>query len=590
MVSEHKPDPTPNSPIHSLKETPTTELHNGTDADAEEADGPRTKESPLTDIATSPPPFDFLRDRSSRMGSSTGDLATDNQKSSKDSYESSELSDLADDDSEAETDKMDFLDENDDEQSSQPVSDLLALSKLTELARMKDVDSDFEDDTERVGGILSDKEDKERQSPLDPESNHQTPPKTEPETESTIESSKRGIEDSIEPEPKKHKKNESVTPEPATLDTNKNSAEDTETKNEDLDDSTNEVEKSDSNHDDEPKDVKPDLTNGNKIAHSDAEAAADAEEEDHEGEDQEREDEEEVEDDDNDDEPTAKAPAKKRGFSETNDEGEIEEEEEGDDEENNEEAQEDSDVDDQHLNEQRKLAIEELIAIEGLFAELRDKLYQDKLSLLERELQLCLEGSHPELSKIYYKVNGFYQESLKLANFNLAYNLKCIDKETIATRTSIHQDFLKNLMDTKNDMITETTSLWYKVNRERNQLDQLVPDYNFAAVPLIPNVTVAGPPEEAHNGTINGYEHVSEYQPLTKKTIKHNTLVELVQQHNNRNHQLGVLNGLVQFHGFPSAINTSLVATPEISSAELLLKRATDEEILEDLKDMGIPI
>ena len=39
---------------------------------------------------------------------------------------------------------------------------------------------------------------------------------------------------------------------------------------------------------------------------------------------------------------------------------------------------------------------------------------------------------------------------------------------------------------------------------------------------------------------------------------KQNTLIELVKQRNNINEQLGILNGLVEFHGFPSAISSSL--------------------------------
>lgn len=279
-------------------------------------------------------------------------------------------------------------------------------------------------------------------------------------------------------------------------------------------------------------------------------------------------------------------------------------------------SQEDIDMD-----EQRKLAIKELVSIESSFAELRDKLYQDKLSLLEHELQLCLEGSHPELSKIYFKINDYYQDNLKLANANLNYNLKCINTETIATRTSIHQDFLKNLMDSKNDMITDTTSLWYKINKERNQLDQLVPDYNFSAIPLIPNVTVpavstsddtmtftSNNNSQLFNG--NGYsdpnfinqdqisqnQHQSQNQlepqvPLTKKAIKQNTLIEMVQQRNNINHELGILNGLLTFHGFPSAMSSNISDEGQATvTQELLLRKASEDEINADLIAMGIPI
>ena len=63
------------------------------------------------------------------------------------------MSDLDENQSEAETDKMDFLDEIGTVQDedgfngqSNGLSDLQNLSQLTELARLKDVDSDFGDD------------------------------------------------------------------------------------------------------------------------------------------------------------------------------------------------------------------------------------------------------------------------------------------------------------------------------------------------------------------------------------------------------------------------------------------------------------
>jgi hypothetical protein len=216
----------------------------------------------------------------------------------------------------------------------------------------------------------------------------------------------------------------------------------------------------------------------------------------------------------------------------------------------------DSDSSDVDMNEQRRLAVDELVHIEADFARLRDQLYHDKLELLEHELELCLEGLHPELLKIYHKINGFYQDSVKYANANLNYKMRCIDRQTVATRTLIHQDFLKGLMDHKNDIIANTTSLWYKINKERNQMDQLVPDYNFAALP--------GDDEDA-----------------PKRVVKQRTLVELVQQRNALNEEIGVDRGLLEFHGFPAAI---LMRT---GADELLLRRATEEEIEDDMVAMG---
>lgn len=238
---------------------------------------------------------------------------------------------------------------------------------------------------------------------------------------------------------------------------------------------------------------------------------------------------------------------------------------------------------DLNLDERRKQAISELVSIEKDFSHLRDKLYNDKLSLLEHEMELCLKGLHPELLRICYKVNDFYQQNIMISNSTLKYNLQCINSETIATRSGIHQDFMKNLTDMKNEMVAETTSLWYKINRERNCLDQLVPDYSYAALPLLnsDSINIA----LAARGSMDYYQDAP---CMSKKAMTQSTIFELVLRRNYLNEQLGVLNGLKEFYGFPCAVASSLVGDDDSSVEELLLRKATPEEVVEDLQAMGI--
>lgn len=471
-------------------------------------------------------------------------ITTGDDVKNRDSYESSELSDLDENQSEAETDKMDFLDEigtvQDEDGSngqSNGLSDLQNLSQLTELARLKDVDSDFGDD-----------EDEDELNNLNLHSNgnklaingesHKRTLEIDDEHEQTTKKLKAATPVSdLKDKAQEEEQKDTPTVEIVENDKKKNKLDNDQQKIELIvlkDDQ--EISAEDNGAEAEPEDEGEDNDNGN-----------------------------------NTDAPNAEEVANSEAVQQNKEDAVVIENEERDD------------VD---LNKQRNLAIQELIAIEAKFAEVRDKLFKDKLSLLEKELQLCLDGSHPELSKIYGKINEFYQDGLRLANANLMYKLKCVDKETIATRTSIHQNFLRNLMDTKNGMITDTTSLWYKINKERNQLDQLVPDFTFAAIPSIPNGSILIE-ESIVNGNIDGSAELS----VSKKLQKQNTLIELVKQRNNINEQLGILNGLVEFHGFPSAISSSL--SEEIlddQSNELLLKKATDEEINSDLRAMGISI
>ena len=513
------------------------------------------KESPLTDIAVSPPSFE-LSDSDKR---NSGAILSPKQNSD----DSSELSDLEVADSEAETDKMDFLEENGHDSVDNEGSDLNTLSKLTELARLKDVDSDLDDD---------DLQNLQKKIP------HEDPV---PETKSPGEgneideqtSTKHQLDDEDDGSRKKQKmSNDNESDKNSSSEPNAQEADSDHDQGSDKDqvkvkDEVSEQNETDNNEDTKLADEKPQEASSenspkNEVTEPEKDDSIGSNTE--QGEDIE----EDVEEDEDADEAI--------------DIAEDGEPAENDQKEGVDHEGEDEDEEDVDMNEQRKMAIEELIAIEESFAELRDKLYHDKLNLLEHELQLCLEGSHPELSKICLKFNEFYEDNLRLANANLSYKLKCIDKETIATRTSIHQNFLKNLIDGKNELITQTTSKWYQINRERNQIDQLVADYNFCAIPNIPNFTTAGPVDESITGN---YE-----SPLTKKAMKQNTIVELVQQRNNVNHQLGILNGLIEFHGFPSAVSSSLTDSTPVTGDELLLRKATQEEINEDLAAMGIPI
>lgn len=534
------------------------------------------KESPLTDIATSPPPFDLTLDNKELENDQTSNFISNkansgqesqenNSKTNRDSYESSELSDLGEDESEAETDKMDFLDD-DPNSSGEKVLDLNAISKLTELAHLKEVDSDNEDDENVV---------KEEQSAPHEEDGEKLVKETEEtlETNTKIEESSSDGEMSINPK--------------ENAEANKEIMEDLERISQSVEDGTNRrpskrsISEPEQTNNKKPKIESEEEPNTGKTGEDVPDNVPNDEDENSDVEESQKDDlnngnSNSGEDEENDD---------ANNGTKTDDQEADEEDEDADEMGDFESSEKDVDI-----NEKRKLAIEELIIIESSFAELRDKLYQDKLNLLEHELQLCLEGSHPELSRIYYKINQFHQDSLKQANSNLNYKLKCIDVSTIASRTSIHQNFLKKLMDCKNDMITDTTSLWYKINKERNQLDQLVPDYNFTAIPLIPNYTATVPIEEGANGVANGILNGHEIAPLSKKTIKQNTVFELVEQRNNLNCQLGILNGLLQFHGLPSALYSNVDDNFVGPSQELLLRKATDDEINEDLRAMGIPM
>lgn len=272
-----------------------------------------------------------------------------------------------------------------------------------------------------------------------------------------------------------------------------------------------------------------------------------------------------------------------------------------DDNDNGEEEDEDEDEDDQvgelvsrgllrpephaEYSQQRKLAVRDLVELETEYSNLSDKLFHDHVKILERELQWCEDGTHPELVRMNRRMDVYFRELLALADHNLAYKLRCIDETTHATRTHIHQDFIKNLLDHKNQVMTETTSLWYEINHERTQFDRLVPDFSYTALPSIHEHSEDSP---AAPSVVSTRRRRKDPRNGGGPAAADATLPELVLQRNRIDQQLGELNGLVDFYGFPAVVAGLLQETCEETDSllELLLKRATPAEIDADLHAM----
>lgn len=216
-------------------------------------------------------------------------------------------------------------------------------------------------------------------------------------------------------------------------------------------------------------------------------------------------------------------------------------EEEDEEEEEEEELTEEQKVEKQkelevelEKQKQRKEAIQFLTEIEVDFAKLRDRLYEDKMSRFKSELEMCLNGSHPELQNVYTKIDSHREEKVRLASLSQKYKFECIDRKTRAQRTAIHQQYFKRVSDFKSGYLKELTEKWYKVNKERRLMDSLVPEYSYK---------------------------VPEYTD------------ELVTQRAQVNEEISVLVGLKEYYGFPRA--------PELAPIE-------GEELDNDLKAMNI--
>ena len=132
---------------------------------------------------------------------------------------------------------------------------------------------------------------------------------------------------------------------------------------------------------------------------------------------------------------------------------------------------------DQHNEEHEDLSYESMFEnlnhIENEFAQFRQTVYQIKLKKLQYELFMILDGSHPSLNEYIQSMQKIKDSKFKKINNNLKTKLNCINKETKATRTIIHQNYMKKYLGLKEHMINDTTNEWYDINNEKRYLDMI---------------------------------------------------------------------------------------------------------------------
>lgn len=268
---------------------------------------------------------------------------------------------------------------------------------------------------------------------------------------------------------------------------------------------------------------------------------------------------------------------------------EMEENKETDEEKESEEEEIEPDHEEEHIEEEeeeeetaelpdskdsenmRVEALNGITEIEYKFAELRQKLYETKLFKLEIELQMCLEGSHPELRGYYEKIASVRDYKLRRAYQRQKYELNCIDIETHATRTFIHQAYYKRVNDLKNTLLDNTTQQWYDINKERRDMDVVVPEVSYHVPIKTANKTLscvtgyAGPARQLLPG-----EPLSEDLECENIDFKYKTnpvdKLEVIVDRMRLNNELSDLQGLKKyFHGFPGAPSLNSLRDSEIN-------------------------
>ncbi|CBF84886.1 hypothetical protein AN1453.2 [Aspergillus nidulans FGSC A4] len=184
----------------------------------------------------------------------------------------------------------------------------------------------------------------------------------------------------------------------------------------------------------------------------------------------------------------------------------------------------------------RTSAMDSLAVLEREFATLRDKIYDERISKLNRELDM-LKGpnpTHPELLRQLDCIKGYRDAKIKYEHTLFQYRLKSLLNKSQAERAQAHSTYFQRARDIREHHSSAISKQFYSIQHDRFKTDDVSP------------------------------QHYIPFPTRRSQQIAHQTAY---------NQEVSVLAGVAKYVGFPAA--------PSLSSAR-------PAELDEDLEKMGI--
>ncbi|KAF7713885.1 Uncharacterized protein PECH_006739 [Penicillium ucsense] len=183
-------------------------------------------------------------------------------------------------------------------------------------------------------------------------------------------------------------------------------------------------------------------------------------------------------------------------------------------------------------------AMESLATLEKEFAALRDKIYDERITKLNRELEM-LSGPnpmHPEYLRQIECVQRYRDAKIKYEHTLYRYRLEALLHKSLAERAQTHSTFFQRVRDVRERHSSAISKQFYAIQHDRFKTDELSP------------------------------HHVVPFPTRRSQQIAHQTAY---------NHEVSIMAGVAKYVGFPAA--------PTLSGAR-------SSELDKDLEKMGISI
>lgn len=103
--------------------------------------------------------------------------------------------------------------------------------------------------------------------------------------------------------------------------------------------------------------------------------------------------------------------------------------------------------------------------------EIKEQMYQDKLSNLKKKLQQLKDGTHHDYNRKVRKLEYQYKERLRLNVLYRDYLIECVDKEYIQEKKAAVREFEEKKIDLKENLISDLEDKKKNVEAERYSME-----------------------------------------------------------------------------------------------------------------------
>ncbi|PIK53742.1 putative sin3 histone deacetylase corepressor complex component SDS3 isoform X3 [Apostichopus japonicus] len=109
--------------------------------------------------------------------------------------------------------------------------------------------------------------------------------------------------------------------------------------------------------------------------------------------------------------------------------------------------------------------------LEEEYTEMKEQIYKEKLTMLKKQLQQVIDGSHPELLRKIKKLEQQGKDRMRLAEVTKNAELECVEHHYIRERKEAAEEFEQKKIDLKEHLINELEDRRRNIENEGLSLD-----------------------------------------------------------------------------------------------------------------------